>query len=126
MGLKIKQFKKGGQTFTDAYAKVGGVRYDNETKIASFGIKIFMSKEDKNLISEIPNLWVRVTPGTDMLAQCYARISTIITQTNAQITNQQAVIDAIVDNDNLKLMKESQLARMKENEVLQLEGSEEL
>ena len=49
MGLKISEFKKGGQTFTDAYAKVSNVRYDNDSKIASFGIKIFVSKEDKKL-----------------------------------------------------------------------------
>lgn len=125
MGLKISTFKKGGQTFTDAYAKVSNVRYDNDSKIASFGIKVFVSKEDKNLITEFQNQWVRVVTGTDMVAQCYSRINTIITQTNANITAQQTVIDAIVNNDNLKLQKENQLNQMKETEILQLDGATE-
>jgi hypothetical protein len=122
MGLKINSFKKGGSTFTDAYAKVGGVRYDNDSKIASFGIKIFVSKEDKNVISEIPYQWVRVTAGTDMVAQCYAKINTVIAQTNTQIANLQTQIDAVVDNDNLELSLEYQLNQMKGSEVLQLDG----
>ena len=125
MGLKISSFKKGGQTFTDAYAKVSSVRYDNDSKIASFGIKVFVSKEDKNLITEIQNQWVKAEAGTDMIAQCYSRINTIIAQTNANITAQQAVIDAIVANDNLKLSKESMLNQLKAMEVLQLADSVE-
>ena len=121
MGLKILTFKKGGSTFTDAYAKVSGVKYDNESKIASFGIKVFVSKTDKNLISEIQNQWVKIEAGTDMVAQCYVKVNTIISQTNAQISAQQTAIDAITDNDNLKLSKESMLNRLKESEILQLE-----
>lgn len=125
MGLKIQQFKKGGSTFTDAYAKVSGVRYDNDSKIASFGINVFPTKGDTNLITEIGHQWVKVVPGTDMVAQCYGKIASIITQTNAQIAAQQTAIDAIVDNDNLKLMKEHQLNQLKNMEVLQLEGAVE-
>lgn len=125
MGLKITTFKKGGQTFIDAYAKVSGVRYDNDSKIASFGIKIFVSKEDKNLITEIQNQWVRVVGGTDMVAQCYSKVATIISQTNTQIATLQTQIDAVVNNDNLKLRLENQLNQMKGSEVLQLDGAVE-
>ncbi len=123
MGLKINQFKKSGSTFTDTYAKISNVRYDNDSKIACFGIKVFVSKEDKNLITEIQNQWCKVEAGTDLVAQCYTKINTNISQTKVQIVVKQVAIDAIMDNDNLKLMKENQLNQLKSMEVLQLDGA---
>ena len=125
MGLKISEFKKGGSTFTDAYAKVSGVRYDNDSKIATFGLKIFVSKTDKNLITEIQNQWVQIEAGTDMVAQCYGKLSTHIAQINAQIAAKQIAIDAIVGNDNLKLREQNMLNSLKDLEVRQLDGSVE-
>ena len=125
MGLTISIFKKGGQTFTDAYAKVSSVRYDNDSKVASFGIKIFVSKEDKNLITEIPNNWTKVVAGTDIVTQCYTKINTIIDQQKAQIDKLIADNLLIVDNDNLKLRNESTIIHMQNNELLQLEDSVE-
>jgi hypothetical protein len=125
MGLKIAEFKKGGSTFTDAYAKVGNVRYDNDSKIANFGVKVLVSKEDKNEIAEMRDQWVKVAAGVDMVGQCYAKITTIIAQANAMIVARQATIDAIVDNDNLKLREENMLNQLKANELLQLTGGVE-
>jgi hypothetical protein len=125
MGLKISTFKKGGQTFTDAYAKVSNVRYDNDSKIASFGIKVFVSKDDRNLITEMLNQWVMVVAGTDMVAQCYIKVNTIISQINAQIANLETQITSTVDNDNLKLSMGYQLNQLKSNEILQLDGATE-
>lgn len=125
MGLKILNFKKGGQTFTDAYAKVSGVRYDNDSKIASFGIKVYTSKEDKNLITEIPHLWAKIEAGTDMVAQCYLKINANISQTKNHITAKQAAIDATLDDDNAKLRLEFQLNQMLKNELLQFDEAVE-
>jgi hypothetical protein len=125
MGLKISTFKKGGQTFTDAYAKVSSVRYDNDSKVASYGIKIFVSKADKNLITEIQNQWCKIVAGTDMVTQCYTKINTIIDQQKAQIAKLIADNLLIVDNDNLKLRNESTIIHLQDNELLQLTDSVE-
>jgi hypothetical protein len=58
-----------------------------------------------------------------MVAQCYTKINTIISQTNARITALQAEIVATVENDNLKLRLENQLNQLKANEILQLDGA---
>jgi hypothetical protein len=60
-----------------------------------------------------------------MVGQCYAKITTIIAQANAMIVARQATIDAIVDNDNLKLREENMLNQLKANELLQLTGGVE-
>jgi hypothetical protein len=125
MGLKIAIFKKGGQTFTDSYAKISGVKYDNDSKIASFGVKIYVSKEDKNLITEIGNQWAKINAGTDMVAQCYAKIDTLIAQQKSKITNLETETALIVGNDNLKLRNEHLLNQLKANELLHLDGSTE-
>jgi hypothetical protein len=123
MGLKISTFKKGGQTFTDAYAKIGNVKYDNDTKVASFGIKIFVGKNDRNLITEIHNQCVRLIVGEDMLKQCYLRINTLISQMKSQIERIESENSLIVDDDNLKLRNEGTIAQIKNAELLQLENS---
>lgn len=123
MGLKISKFEKNGNTFTDAYAKVSGINFNNDTKIASFGISVYPSKVDKNLICEIKNQWVRVSSGVDMVAQCYTKINTNIDQLKNQIVTNQNEIDAIVDNDNLKLRKEQMNEQLKADDILQLEGA---
>ena len=125
MGLKISTFKKRGQIFTNAYAKVGNVQYDNNSKTATYCIKIFVSKEDKNLIAEIQNQRVKIIAGTDMIAQCYTKIDTHISQLKAQIAKLETETAAIVDNDNLKFRNENQIALLKESEILQLENSVE-
>jgi hypothetical protein len=125
MGLKISTYKKGGQTFTDAYAKVSNVRYDNDSKIASFGIKIYVSKEDKNLVTEIGNQWTKIVAGTDMVTQCYTKINTIISQQRTQIAKLENENALIIDNDNLKFRNENMIGQMKGNELLQLDGSVE-
>jgi hypothetical protein len=123
MGLKIIQFKKNGGVFVDAYAKVSSINYNNDTKIASFGISIYPSKVDRNMIYESPRLWVKVDPGFDIVEQCYNRIGSIISQTLSQIELMQSEIDSIVGNDNLKLSKVNMLSKVKEEDLLQLIGS---
>ena len=123
MGLKINSFKKNGGVFVDAYAKVSGVNYNNETKIASFGISIYTSKTDKNLICEIKNQWAKINAGTDMVAQCYDKINSNINQLKNQIAANQIEIDSIVDNDNLKLRKEHMNVQLKADDLLQLDGA---
>ena len=125
MGLKISEFKKGGVTFTDAYAKVSSINYNNDTKIVSFGLSIYSNKEDKNKVSDITNYWVKAEAGQDMVAQCYDKINTIISQSNARIASLEAEIATIVDNDNAKYQKEVQLAQMKSAEILQLDDAVE-
>lgn len=125
MGLKIAQFKKGGHTFVDAYAKVGNIKYDNDSKIAQFNIKIYPSKDDKNIIYEISNNWVRIVPDTDYIAQCYNKILISIAQIKSKIATQQALIDSITNDDNLKLKEEEILNGLKSMEILQLDGATE-
>lgn len=126
MGLKISTFKKGGQTFTDAYAKVSNVRYDNDSKIASFDIKVFVSKTDKNLISEIANQWAHITTGTDIIAQCYTKINTHISQLKTQILALVTANALILDNDNLKFQNENTISQLNESDLLQFDGAVEL
>jgi oligoendopeptidase F len=123
MGLKISEFKKGGVTFTDAYAKVSNVNYNNDTKIASFGLSVFSNKEDKNKVSDFPNYWVKVSTGEDMVAQCYGKIDTMITQSKARIVTLEADIAAIEGNDSAKYQKEAQLAQLQSADILQLDGA---
>ena len=123
MGLKISQFKKNGGVFVGAYAKVSGINYNNDTKIASFGLSIYSSKEDRNLICEIKSMWVKVIPNEDLVAQCYSKIQTNIEQTKNQILRKQIEIDSVVDNDNLKLRLESMLSNIKQDDILQFDGA---
>ncbi len=125
MGLKISTFKKGGQTFIDAYGKIGRIKYDNNSKIAQFSIQIFPTKADSNLITEFKTQWIIFEVGTDMIAQCYTRINNIISQTKVNILEQQNIIDTIVNNDNLKVQKINQLMYLKQTEILQLDGATE-
>lgn len=125
MGLKISTFAKGGQTFTDVYAKVDDVAFDNDSKIASFGVKIYVSKTDKNLIASINGQLVRIEAGSDMIAQCYGKINSIITEKTAQIAEQQTAVDAITEDSVYKLILEKTLNQLKANDLLQLNGAVE-
>jgi hypothetical protein len=60
-----------------------------------------------------------------MVAQCYIKVNTIISQINAQIANLETQITSTVDNDNLKLSMGYQLNQLKSNEILQLDGATE-
>lgn len=125
MGLKILEFKTKGQTFDNAYAKIGSVVYDNENKLGTFDVNIFPAKGDSNLICKIDNQWCMVLPDLDIVAQCYNKIATTIMQTNARIAELQEQIESTTGDDNMKHRLQYQLKQTQESEILQLQGAEE-
>ena len=125
MGLKIAQFKKNGNTFTDAYGKVSGVNYNNNTKIATFSVSIYPTKGENNLIHKFANYYTKVEPTDDILVKCYARIPSIIADIKAQIAEREARKLEIANDANKVLQVEAQIAQMKHNDFLQLDGAVE-
>jgi hypothetical protein len=125
MGLKIAQFKKNGNTYTDAYAKIGGVNYNNDTKIATFSIAIYPSKDDNNLITQMTNYYTKVQPTDDIRVKCYARINGMIADLKAQIAEREARKLEIVNDQNKVLQVEAQIAQLLKSDLLQLDGGVE-
>lgn len=123
MGLKISTYKTNGNEFTDAYAKVDNVRYDNNSKIASFDVAIYPTKESDNLIEKEYNNWVKIEPGTDMIAQCYSKLSQSILQLKDRISELETEITS-TDIQSDKIRKEFELRGLKMNKSLQLVGEE--
>lgn len=123
MGLKISTYKTNGNEFVDAYAKIDNVRYDNNSKIASFDVAIYPTKGSDNLIEKVASNWVKIEAGTDMVTQCYTKLNQSITQLQAQITHIESEI-ATTENISEKTRKEFELRRLKINKSLQLVGEE--
>jgi len=123
MGLKISTYKVNGNEFTDAYAKVDNVRYDNNSKIATFDVAVYPTKDSNNLIEKISNNWVKVEAGSDMLAQCYTKLNQSITQFQTRITQLETEIPTI-EIISEKVRKENDLRKLKMNKSLQLVGVE--
>ena len=123
MGLKISTYKTNGNEFVDAYVKLDNVRYDNNSKIASFDVAIYPTKGSDNLIEKVASNWVKIEAGTDMVTQCYTKLNQSITQLQAQITRIESEI-ATTENISEKTRKEFELLRSKINKILQLVGVE--
>lgn len=123
MGLKISTYKTNGNEFVDAYAKIDNVRYDNNSKIASFDVAIYPTKGSDNLIEKVASNWVKIEAGTDMVTQCYTKLNQSITQLQAQITHIESEI-ATTENISEKTRKEFELRRLKMNKSLQLVGEQ--
>ena len=123
MGLKISTYKTNGQEFVDAYAKVDNIRYDNNSKIAQFDVAVFPTKGSDNLIEKAATNWAKIESGTDMVAQCYTKLSQSISQMQTRITALEAEI-AATEIASEKHRKEFELRRLKANKSLQLVGVE--
>lgn len=123
MGLKISTYKANGNEYVDAYAKVDNVRYDNNSKIASFEVAVYPTKGSDNLIEKVANNWVKIEPGVDMIAQCYTKLTQSIAQFQLQITRLEGEI-SVAENISEKTRKEFELRRIKLNKMLQLVGVE--
>ena len=123
MGLKISTYKTNGNEFVDAFAKIDNVRYDNNSKIASFDVAIYPTKGSENLIEKAANNWVKIEAGSDMVSQCYTKLNQSITQLQSQITRLESEI-ASTENLSEKTRKEFDLRRLKMNKSLQLVGVE--
>ena len=123
MGLKISTYKTNGNEFVDTYAKVDNVRYDNNSKIASFDIAVYPTKGSDNLIEKASSNWVKIEVGVDMISQCYTKLNQSITQLQSQITRIESEI-ATTENISEKTRKEFELRRLKMNKSLQLVGAE--
>ena len=123
MGLLIGTFKKNGSTFANAYAKVGEVNYNNNTKLATFNVEFYANQEADNLICKIEKLFVKITPGTDTVAQCYGSITAQIQKLKALIAKQQEEADLIVEGDTMKWVLEAKIDSLKKREILQLDGA---
>ena len=119
MGLKISTYKTNGNEFLDAYAKVDNIRYDNNSKIASFEMAVYPTKGSDNLIEKATNNWVKIEADTDMVAQCYTKLNQSIVQLQSQITRIESEI-ASTENISEKTRKEFDLRRLKMNKSLQL------
>lgn len=121
MGLKISTYKTKGNTFTDAYAKVLNVRYDNNAKIATFDIAIYPTKGDDNLIETIGNNWIKVESGSDMVQQCYDKLKEVITSYGLMISKIETELQGELTHFE-KTRKEFDLKKLKDLKVLQLSG----
>lgn len=123
MGLKISNYKANGSEFIDAYAKVDNVRYDNNSKIASFDVAVYPTKGSDNLIEKAISNWVKIESGSDMITQCYLKLNQSIIQLQSQITRIESEITT-TENLSDKNRKEFELRRLKVNKSLQLVGEE--
>ena len=123
MGLKISTYKTNGNEFVDAFAKIDNVRYDNNSKIASFDVAIYPTKGSENLIEKAASNWAKIDSGVDMVAQCYTKLNQSITQLQTRITALEAEI-ATTEITSEKYRKEFELRRLKANKSLQLVGIE--
>lgn len=121
MGLLIKSFKKNGVEFTDAYAKVAQVNYDNDTKTASFSVSVYPKKDDNNLITNIQGLWVLATTDVDIVKQCYERIGVSILNIKNKIADLEAQIEATPEDDNNRYSLLQMVENLKKVELLQLD-----
>ena len=126
MGLNIAQYKKNGNTFTNAYAKVSGVNYNNDTKIAVFSVSVHPAKGETNTIQKFNDYYTKVESTDNVIVKCYSRIQSIISQIKAQIASLEAKKLEIVDDENAVLKIEAQIAQLQKNDILQLEGATEL
>ena len=123
MGLKISTYKTNGNEFTDAYAKVDNIRYDNNSKIASFEIAVYPTKGSNNLIEKPINTWAKLESGVDSTTQCYTKLAQIISNAKSRIVQLESEI-AIEEDGPEKFRKEMELSKLKTNNLLQLEGEE--
>jgi hypothetical protein len=123
MGLIIGIFKKNGNVFTNAYARIGEIAFNNKTKIATFNIKVFSNKTDANLITTVSGLFKKIISGNDMAAQCYTQVNNEIARLKAQIATYQSEADLIVEGDTMRLIIESKIDSLTKRDILQLDGA---
>ena len=123
MGLKISTYKTNGNEFVDAYAKIDNVRYDNNSKIASFEIAVYPTKGSNNLIEKPINTWAKLESGVDSIAQCYVKLAQTVSNAKSRIEQLESEI-AIAEDEPEKFRKEMELSKLKTNNLLQLEGEE--
>lgn len=123
MGLKISTYKVNGNTFNDAYAKVDSIRYDNNTKVASFDVAVYPTKGDNNLIEKAVSNWAKINAGEDMTAQCYVKLAAHVLQLQSQVAAIETAIAGLEDGAE-KTRKEFELRRLKSMKALQLAGTE--
>jgi 2-keto-3-deoxy-galactonokinase len=122
MGLKISKYEKEGQSYTDAYTKVGNVQIDNNTKTAMFTVKVFDIKGGKEIDSLLGQ---RITlVGNDVLSQCYAQITKAVEMAKANVTKITAELEGAKD-DSEKQRKQFVLDRITKDGYLQLDGAVE-
>ena len=123
MGLKISSYKVNGSEFVDAYAKVDNIRYNNNSKIASFEMAVYPTKGSNNLIEKPINTWAKLESGVDSTAQCYTKLAQIVSNAKSRIEQLESEI-AIEEDGPEKFRKEMELSKLKTNNLLQLEGEE--
>jgi prophage DNA circulation protein len=123
MGILISTYKANGNEFVNAYAKIDNLRYDNKIKVASFDVSVYPAKGDNNAIEKAATSWARITEGSDMVAQCYDKLSETISYTNDTIARLESEIATIEDGQD-KIRKEFELARLKGSKLIQLQGEE--
>ena len=123
MGLKISSYKVNGSEFVDAYAKVDNIRYNNNSKIASFEMAVYPTKGSNNLIEKPINTWAKLESGVDSTAQCYTKLAQIVSNTKSRIEQLESEIANEEDGPE-KFRKEMELSKLKTNNLLQLEGEE--
>lgn len=106
MGLIISSFSNNGVSYENAYAKVGSITYDNDSKIASFNVAVYAAKGDDSPIKTIRGLCVEITADSDMTTQCYAHLTTYVASIAASVTAQTEAIEAETDiNTKYKLTR---------------------
>lgn len=89
MALIIPTLKLGNKTTENAYAKVGRVTVDNNTKKASFNVVVYKSKEDKTVLLQVPTQSISVVADVDIIHQCYDGIKAKVVEVEAQIAEMQ-------------------------------------
>lgn len=125
MGLKIKSFKNKGNTFVDAYAKVENFNLPNDvTKIATFNIKVYDTKDSTNLIMMYPTSHIKINTNENSIPQCYAYTQSIIDSKKEQIAKLTALSTVPALPENKKLSYLSMIEQIKSDDILQLDGAE--
>ena len=123
MALIIPNLKLGNKTTENAYAKVGRVNVDNNTKKATFNIFIYKSKTDETILTTIAGLSFAIIEGLDIINQCIAAAILKVTDVKNTIASMQAEVDADLTHSNRKLIWD--LSVLKANKILLLDGAVE-
>ena len=123
MGLKISTYKANGSEFTGAYAKVDNVRYDNNSKTATFELAVYPDQFSDNLIEKVNGGWVKAAQDVDIVEQCYSELGLTISRILGEISTLESAI-ATIEDEHEKAHKEFDLRRLKSNKMLQFIGEE--
>lgn len=103
MALIIPTLKLGNKTTENAYAKVGRVQVDNDTKKATFNVIVYKSKEDKTILLKVPAQVIDIVVDIDIIHQCYDGLKAKVIEVDNRITEMQAEQDALGINAGAQL-----------------------